>query len=736
MDNKELNMLLASVVVKRERYGSSFDTIESLNAYDMYQGAVYKTDSVLSYDLSHQDLYFLNLPIDTMNEIIGNPQGIRNYLDEKQHEELMSRLRAERERDYVELNPYYRMLMGLPVYGHEGHPLPFEVDGIESGKLLHTLTDQEVFLLKEFDLLTKIKNFYPDQDYIDYLDKRIQPYVSRRYDKFTLLYVTSDVSTLLSDKFKSNFEKNRRYFMRCEFNSHFYDNQEFYEDSMILYLIGATVITTMSDMLVDVLDYELTDETVMNNIFLGAGFKGYTFMPKMYKVKLMEKFSLLLTKTGSKDCVVDLAGLFEINFIYRYVLKKRRKTDDWDENTPLSQRYDLSFVRVPYEEKNIYNYLKKKTDTDVPFDEFVRNDPKWGYGDDKLKDEVLQRSFSYLETKYISIENMIDIAKVTSEIAMFFHYIFKTKDKINQVKVFHKGNKEWIKLFDLIVYQLALVCLRNSYGDDIPDTCEGWSYVIGMNTEESFDELKHYFMVEYMGSNKEDLLDKIKVLEKNCSGEEFLETYAHNYNIIQEIKDVLARENRYSKYQLCHKFTQAAIYTKVVPEAFNGCNTYSKYIEKFTSLYTRYRTFVGDDNDTQLKEEIALVNESLMDFTDSFNTDIAPFYTESFFYVDESEFDVIKLFLDKVIDFFRSYTTDLREFDTIFRINDISIRLGFVEDVTIEEKIIHRENVHNLPDETKGEEMYMIQHEPVNMKCGYSFKETLYIIEGDDIDVV
>ncbi|MFW6015412.1 MAG: hypothetical protein ACOCRK_03180 [bacterium] len=653
----EIFALAGNAIIKRKKYADSLETLEATKSFDIYKAAFFNYDGISKKE---------------RDNIINN---------------------------YQEKNNYYRLLNGYPPLGEEGIKLDPDTDltGIDNDMYLHEMSESDLDVIIRVGILDDLIERYPDKTYLKSLKKRIPFIESRSADKFTLLGIFEvedmDIEPFLKDTFMEMYEKNRHYFLRTNFNEYYFENYDYYELMMIFYLLFSTVITTIDELNEQLIDINILDEVDMNNLLKEYGVPNWG-LPLSIKKKLVKVINTLVMNKGSKQTIVDIAKLFDLDNIYRYYLHKKLINYNFDEDTPSNEKYQLEFVRVPFGQKNIYECMQNRENI-RDFQEFVYDDPRWGDRNtgDLLEDELLETDFSFMSTKYMSIENMIELTKLTFENSLFFQGFFNMDHISKHLYIRHDKLDAEVSLFELLVYETALCILRLGYDDLIPYESDKVSYVIGLNNEPDLKKLEHKFRVALANTEDQELLMLYDEIGRGKNIYEVMDDYAENVDIIKKIRQLMTQCDDIETYKLLQKVLDTMTIIGTNKRVYNDVDRYSEYLaDNNEPLYNKYHELQYNNDMEKIRDEMRYVFELLKKELEN----ISSANKKHFDFLDDhinEELDDLKSYLFKVIEFFKSHTNELKDYSVLYKIDDPFTRLHVLEDLTITEEFYQWEKV-------------------------------------------
>lgn len=366
----------------------------------------------------------------------------------------------------------------------------------------------------------KLKGMYEETNkYYRWLlnEYNIDPLVSRTAEDYSILtsinkYDNNNIAVLKGYQ--------EELFLKCYKESLFYWNnvtrtKSFQNDDLFrgfseVYLLFSAIQKYISYRMKNQFDVDTFTKFQCKNYFISNGVDYFDDLPLIFQRRLIKLLNDLQRDKGDDTIFKYIKEILAINNlnIYRYTLAK-------------VQDKDLIFYKIPYEEE--LNTSKNETYT---FEEITENDPYWRAS----KDEVLYQTFNILDTKYISIEYVVDLIK-NGKMLSYFMYLLNDsmlqnkKDNLNTSLKFINTNISTnpIKLYDAIMalYSLFYTYIKNDNFSDLNNPADkidkdGDGYYLNNNIKEKIidDNYSNPLIVNIYGYNNyinnNEVLDKIK----------------------------------------------------------------------------------------------------------------------------------------------------------------------------------------------------------------------------------
>lgn len=457
-------IILSGIVVKNEILALEYETETSLENADWYRvckdgTAPYEsfpftrtmlesftyevpgTDPVVIKHLSTEIIDYILLRYDP--EEIPLPGGV-------EMEDIMQYCMQYYMDNFLELNKYYRSLMGLPEYivddtgAETGEYFIYP----EVGWLPSTYTDpvdydtplhkQPIEVINALYLNGKIDSLIKEYrsfnySYLRFLGaKKIDLYTARMANRWDILYMPT-VNSLVQSRFQELYNINKEMF-----NRRFY--QEAYNASGANYYDEVTIIMiltqTFADIITDVPEWYITrdifDVRSVQYFLESYGVPYFQEIPLKYQVRIVKNLNKLIMDKSTDVCnedIFDILGLKDA-VIYKYFLYKQRRTDaegHYIDQGTLEDKYALKFIQV--KQGDIYdNYIKNNAFL-ANYDDVTERDPYWDGPDehDTVKHKILERDFTIEPSKYIAIETTVNYNEYMKEIKYFMGLILDSR---------------------------------------------------------------------------------------------------------------------------------------------------------------------------------------------------------------------------------------------------------------------------------------------------------------------
>lgn len=563
---RRLHNIVTNTILKQFFRAERNETEESRYQFFLYENALLSLDNIYDYVLEYDDIKVSapHLDDDTIYNIIEGYENIADYLPPEMISHLLGIYRNKRISEYVELNNYYRMLMGLPAVEMS------ESDYILiDDKPIHTLTDIEIYRLKESGELDYYIANYPEHQYLFYLDKRIDFYAARKADVYEVIYIPKSPEFI---KYSEYVSKEREVYLR-NFTNTAMNRGSDYNEAM------EVTVMKMSAMI-----YFFIDENNSGGGSSGVGGLGggsavkNTFSAEEAK-NIWREYGMSLPKGMSEDYRNSITYImnyltrykgtnFCVNFItknifsglklYKYEIRRRIKEGlsyPIPPNKKPEEIYDVDFILRPFN-KDDYNPEEDDEERILTYEEVVLMDPRWG-DTQELKDAVFGSKFSYVDSKYLSLDNYVDLSKFSENFTIVQRCLLERKQiLINESILFSGGTGLNHNLFDLMVYYLAIMLYIESRLEFVaPDTLKKYNKLMGFKVPDNFDEVKEIFYYYLTQHGYNDFIkDFPDALNDNMSFVELLQNIDKAVGSAEMFHDII---------KSCHNFPEVDCVTQL-----------------------------------------------------------------------------------------------------------------------------------------------------------------------------
>jgi hypothetical protein len=748
---KNIKDIINNTTIKFTKYAKDNETVESKQNADVYIAAKLGIDTFRDYSSFSEEV--LN-SIGLTYPLYDVPAMIRDktLIPQNRRDELVIAQRQYIINNYVELNDYYRALMGLPnmtdenfVYLSEEQYIYYEVD---MNTPVHLIDEEKIYQLENDGVLKEIQDTNSDKLYLKYLGyHKIDPLYSREAQNFDLLNIESDLSDAFYSTFVKTYNECREYCSSELYISAFSSNYDLYDNFIGLCIMFMTIQRLIANAFKFGIQRDFYDWSFIQSMYKMYNIPFIEDLSMEYHVIIVKNLNKLLRFRSTDKVLLDICEMLgnEHLNIYRFYMIKQHKldanekpifvyksVDNGDGGTSLvldnEKTYDVYFQAVNIKETNIPLALTN-TYNRKEYTELIENDPYW-VDDENTRSLMYDSQYNYVETKYVGLNIMYKMTKMIFEVTYFNRMIIDAKDKLDSVTILLPKvySDKPFKLFDIIIFMACLICKKNGYESSPITSPTLISHVLGFNfTEENLSYIKDLIL------KHKDVFDQSLVTDINNIKFNTAEDVNNSFVILKELYDYVvdAMYNAHSmkEYELCKTIIEILHITEnqnsifFIPDVEDGhiAETYEEYLAYRDPILVDVlnSTTIGKIS-AMLDHIIAKINDSIPSLLYFYNMNDAS--NSPLFVAITSLLRFFKSFSVDLADFNITYIFDSKYFNTIRCINHVSSIVGIVKmsDTMLYPNIddIYKFSVQNRYSETEEvtDDIFMKNNIKVNSK--------------------
>lgn len=699
-------------VLKMQDLADKNESIESLKAGGLYISCVEGNAVLEQFTLTREALNAAGITATaTVSDIL---YGHTKITDQNIKNKVTEYLRNKYIEDYVELNPYYRMLHGLPPTLTQKDfvdqsSLP---DGIviDTSKPIHEMNNSEVIILDQYGILDKMIEEDPNnRQYMRYLGKKkIDYYLARRANKFDVLYIPSIDSEPIYQMYRDRIDENKFYTLRTVYSEAFKYNSDYYDHFIAIFIVIITMIDIISRVQEFITRKEIFDIRSVQYIFKSYGVPFFEEIPLKYQISMVKNLHTLLKYKSTSACMVDICSLFGFDNIkiFKYYLLKDRKVDistgeyiysnSESLEEKLMEEYELKFLKLPLDEE-LQDYIRSATNYS-DYDEIVDSDARWdgGLEHDAVIKEILKEEFNFVRTKYISIDTIYEIAKMSTQQSYFFNFLYDNVDLESrltvQVPYINPGTDFNVSNVFTLLTALSYK-YYNKVKDTIIDTQSKVLYINGFNFKADLATLANEIAPKTLGGvivdhkstiHAREQLENFQIPTSSIpSFNEMMDIYINNLEVRDELLKGMREADNKKVYDVYKKLYDALMTVELTMDYYKNPETGDFYRDsEGDATYTEFLK----NKDQILYSVLVQIDE--FDDNDSRNQYIANVIDSIIYaleeYIDMDEFqslfanlpamssESVKQYIATIINFYKSYKADFLGMNTIYTLDDIS----------------------------------------------------------------
>lgn len=739
-----LKELVLNSTLKDSELANSKETIQSIRDSDLYISCI---EDVVTFDS------FDTIPLIVLEQSFVPAsiikEGLKNKYDipKEYRQSIITNMKKYIISNYIEKNDYYRSLNGLPdledvefIYVQDEH--------VEPTIPIHLLSSESIEILTSKGILDMLIDQNPDKKYLRHLGKRkIEPYHARRSPNFGLLYVPDIDDINILNRFKELLEKNRIYTIKTIYSEAFKYNSDYYDNFISIFIKIQTVIDMITEVPDIVVRKDFFDDISIRDMFISHSVEHFPEIPRRYQLAMVKNLNNLLKFKSTTKNLVDICSIFGFDnvSIFKYYLLKDRKVDinnnyidpqyafnpETGENEVIEGSiYDLKFVKVPIDGL-ADDYIRDRVNH-IGYDDVVYGDIHWN-GDTphhELKNTILKQHFNYVYSKYISIDTLYDMSLMSFEMTYFFNLLFSNRDLEERLtlSIRNISYEKQFKLTDIICFLYMIMYEKLGIEDTIIDTTSKVLNITAFNFDADLAELGRY--VKSKGYTLQDFgLDKFKIPTSDIlTYKDLVNIYITNKNVHDHLAKEMYHAENIRIYKIYKKIYDALMISRLNTSMFKKANgefaeTYTEYIKFRDPVLYSYMENIRalDEHDKNYKiintiDEVLLALEEYLNIGD---------FNFSFSSMSNISSELIKQYLYKVINFFKSYTVEMLSINTIYTIDDKYLnKIPVIDDIFIYSD--YRPGSSSADHHTPNDKIF-IRNKELLKKTKYNIEDNVFI---------
>lgn len=332
-----------------------------------------------------------------------------------------------------------------------------------------------------FDIDTVIRNYKDANRYYGKLKEKynIDPYLSRKTEDFRIIKcLNNNLDKKKERMFLDSYNESVDYFLKVTHTKAF-NNQVYYREMYYMYLINATIHRYINKTMYNYFDVDKYSKKDLKNAFISNGLDYFDSFPLEYQRRTYKRLNDLIRNKGTNDIFPIIEDIFSLEAIdiNKYFLAK-------EEN-------DLKFYKT--EISKLFNQFE---DPSYEYEEIVNKDPYWR----NTKEEVLNKKFNLLQTKYISTDAIIDIISNSKGLSYLYSIINLMKEDKNIIEddsfslMNSRISKSRIDVFDAIITLNTLLINYIKWNDRIKNNknMDIYGYNFESNIKPIVDDIRSY----------------------------------------------------------------------------------------------------------------------------------------------------------------------------------------------------------------------------------------------------
>lgn len=675
---RNIHIIIENVTIKYESEALQHETIQSKINADRYISALEGNDTFRSYESF--DLEAFRKAGCTEYEI-SEWYYDKNKIPLDRRDDIVAQQRRIFIRDYVELNPYYRTICGLPSLDDEEvlfAPPDYYADLGVLPCPVYQLPDAYITIMEKSGLMDTYRGMYPNKKYLNYLgSKRVEIADARRAMNFGILKLDSTlVNSKIYETFIMCYESSREYYMRVIYNKDMKKNYDHYNN-----LIGLCIMLTALNKLIqhniqNVIERDLFDLNTIRLLYEAYNIPFVNKLPIEYHQIVVRNINYLLSNKSTDKVLIDLLELFGYSHIqmFKYYLVKQHKKDDagnplfvykdgenGERELDYEKMFSFHFQTVNVKERNVARAIVEAYQTEH-YDSVISDDPYW-VDDDQLRNLLYTREFNYIETKYIGINIMYLMTNKLYDLQYGTRMLLDPKDDLDRfsIKIPQIFGLQKFPIFDVVVSLMYLLCKRSGFKGNVLVNPGQISAVKGFNFKQNLYAIAADIYKNPLIDNS--IADKLLDMKFNFVGD-VATVYSNITYLYEFIVEHRYRADSIETYKAYDELYNTLLITQENAELFKTSNgtfakTYEEYLEQSNLILYEYLSTIPEHEVTTTMD---IIIESIISLLDGFTN----------LRVVNNVDNVIIDALIKLITYFKSYTTDIINLSSYYFLNDKS----------------------------------------------------------------
>lgn len=732
----DILIIIKSLVIKYSSKAMIQDTYDIRRRADRYMDALEKKDTFMTYRIfTVEDYEAVGIVgYDAVKKAVDDPKSV----PDDQKEQLLL-LRRQREVDrYVERNDYYRMLNGYPdiedtdyFYVNEDICKKY---GIPSNIPIHEIEDKLnkedkeysnrgtylITVLEGLHIMDKLAEAYPEKKYLKFIgSKRIPIITARRAKNFSILYMSKSAQEPVLNKFIVLYEQAREYFTSVVYSPDMSKQVDYYDNFIALCIAVMTIQQLTMRSLDNEIDRDFFDLNSIKALYDSYNFPFMSRLDMERQKAIVQNLNMLIQRKATNQVLYDIAALLgfsDVN-IYKYFLTKSKSFDVYGNPiVAVKQEFDMETgeTRNVYDYEKMYKvYFQKVELKDLDFMEAFRDqslqedydertvpDPFW-WEDNGVHHEVWEEEYNFAETKYLGLSISYKMTAMMFETCVLLRMIIDKRDEIGDflMELPRIAPDIRVNIFEAVICLICLICKKfdlsgeiiSDYADSIAvmDTLDiieneaNGTYIDCLNFNFSFvqdpdkrekmlTELSKYFDEDELQIFKDclSILEIGNIQDTYDKADAFNKMYANVKDLNEFFEWQISETDDIEEYQVLLRYYRAIFYTNEMRDTFRMGVTEDSPIAETYFQYLEY------------------LNPTLYDFVEKCPKDFVGVYTDHIIskmenYIADLKYIYLMSDIDspaeealvKMINFFKSFTTDFTGLDIIYTLDFKNIHM-------------------------------------------------------------
>jgi hypothetical protein len=330
----DIKLLVNNIIIKLNSKAETYETVSIKREADKYVAAYLERDTFNSYRYYPMDV-IAKAGITDLNELTIYSND-RHKIPREKQKDVLKAMRQTVIKEYVEMNDYYRELIGMPpvntpeeewIYLTEAEREYYEIDEIRP---IHEYP-KEIQHKLERDLIPQLIKLYPEKTYLQHMGSKAVNLVRAREAKnFEIIFTDVNLDTVFMRAFFETYDFAREYFMNIIYNKTFKNRYDLYDNYIGMHIMIMTVQRLIVDTIKIGIDRDFYDLTSIKKLFNVYGIPFFEDLPLDYQRTIMKNVNMLIRSKSTDKVLYDIANtlFYERVKIFKYYLVKERKFNE------------------------------------------------------------------------------------------------------------------------------------------------------------------------------------------------------------------------------------------------------------------------------------------------------------------------------------------------------------------------------------------------------------------------
>ena len=330
----DIRSMVDNVIIKLSYIADSYDTLDIKREADRFVAAYMERDNFNSYRQYPIDV-LVNAGITDINLLVKYNEN-RNLIPRDKRKEVLHYMRKAVISEYVEMNDYYRELIGMPsvntpeeeyIYLTEAEMEYYNIDEVRP---IHDYPKEIQIKLERF-IIPKLIEQYPERTYLQHMgSKSVDLVRARQARNFEIIFTDIQLDTVFLRSFFETYDMCREYFVSMIYNANFKQRYDLYDNFIGMHIMIMTIQRLIVDTIKICIDRDFYDLVSIKKLFNVYGLPFYEDLPLDYQRMICKNVNWLLRCKSTDKVLYDVANtlFYERIDLHKFFLIKDRKFDE------------------------------------------------------------------------------------------------------------------------------------------------------------------------------------------------------------------------------------------------------------------------------------------------------------------------------------------------------------------------------------------------------------------------